>query len=136
MQDLLGGQIDGLFDPITTNVAQLKAGSLRALAVSTPRRLPALPSIPTFAELGYPKLTGSQWLGLSAPKGLPAPITQKLTALIPELLTRPDVAARCEELQTLPRNPTLLGDDFAALVRGQIDSWRAVARASNVEVIT
>jgi tripartite-type tricarboxylate transporter receptor subunit TctC len=136
MQDLMGGHIQSVFDPITTNVAQLKAGSLRALAVSTPRRLPALPSIPTFAELGFPKLTGSQWLGLSAPKGLPAPITQKLTALIPDLLTRPDVVARCEELQTLARNPTLLGDDFSALVRGQIDSWRAVARASNVEVIT
>jgi tripartite-type tricarboxylate transporter receptor subunit TctC len=125
-----------VFDPITTNVAQLKAGSLRALAVSTPRRLPALPNIPTFAELGYPKLTGSQWLGLSAPKGLPAPIAQRLTALIPEVLAKPDLMARFEELQTLPRTPTLLGDDFVQLVRGQIDTWRAVARTSNVEVIT
>jgi tripartite-type tricarboxylate transporter receptor subunit TctC len=135
MQDLLGGQIEGVFDPITTNVAALKAGSLRALAVSTPRRLAALPGIPTFAELGYPKLTGSQWLGLSAPKGLPAPIAQKLTALIPEVLARADVATRLEELQTLPRNPNLIGDDFVQLVRSQIDTWRAVARTSNVEVI-
>ena len=57
MLDLLGGQIDSLLDPITTNVAQLKGGSLRALAVSTPARLPALPNIPTFAEAGYAKLT-------------------------------------------------------------------------------
>ena len=98
LQDLLGGQIESVFDPITTNVATLKAGSLRALAVSTPRRLAALPNIPTFAELGFPKLTGSQWLGLSAPKGLPAPIAQRLAALIPEVLARPDVAARLEEL--------------------------------------
>ena len=96
--------------------------------------LPALPSIPTFAEAGFPKLTGSQWLGLSAPKGLPAPIAQRLTALIPEVLARPDVASRLEELQTLPRNPNVVGDDFVQLVRGQIDAWRAVARASNVEV--
>jgi tripartite-type tricarboxylate transporter receptor subunit TctC len=136
MQDLLSGQIESVFDPITTNVATLKAGSLRALAVSTPKRLPAFPNIPTFAELGYPKLTGSQWLGLSAPKGLPAPIAQRLTALIPEVLAKPDVAARCEELQTLPRTPTLLGEEFVQLVRGQIDTWRAVARTSNVEVIT
>ncbi len=135
MQDLLGGQIDGVFDPITTNVAQLKAGSLRALAVSTAQRLPALPNIPTFAELGYPKLTGSQWLGLSAPKGLPAPVAQRLSALIPEVLTRPDVVARLDELQTLPRKPTVMGDDFVQLVRTQIDTWRAVARTSNVEVI-
>ncbi len=134
MQDLNGGHIDSVFDPITTNVATLKAGSLRALAVSTPRRLPALPSIPTFAELGYPKLTGSQWLGLSAPKGLPAPIAQRLTALLPDILSRPDILARCEELQTLPRNPNLVGDDFAKLIQSQIDSWRAVAKASNVEV--
>lgn len=135
MQDLLGGQIDSVFDPITTNVATLKAGSLRALAVSTPKRLAALPNIPTFAELGFPKLTGSQWLGLSAPKGLPAPIAQKLASLIPEVLAKPDVMARLEELQTLPRMPQLVGDEFVQLVRSQIDSWRAVARASNVEVI-
>ncbi len=136
MQDLLAGNIESVFDPITTNVATLKAGQLRALAVSTPKRLPALPNIPTFAELGYPKLTGSQWLGLSAPKGLPAPIAQKLAALIPEILAKPDVAARLEELQTLPRSPQLIGDDFVKLVRSQIDDWRSVARASNVEVIT
>ena len=135
MQDLLGGSIDSVFDPITTNVATLKAGSLRALAVSTPKRLPALPNIPTFAELGYAKLTGSQWLGLSAPKGLPAPIAQRLSALIPEVLAKPDVAARLEELQTLPRQPQLIGDDFVQLVRSQIDGWRSVARAANVEVI-
>lgn len=135
MQDLHAGNIESVFDPITTNVATLKAGALRALAVSTPRRLAALPGIPTFAELGYPKLTGSQWLGLSAPKGLPAPIVQRLAALVPEVLAKPDVAARLEELQTLPRTPNLIGDDFVALVRSQIDTWRAVARTSNVEVI-
>jgi len=135
MQDLLSGQIDGLFDPITTNVAQLKAGSLRALAVSTPARLPALPSIPTFAELGYPTMTGSQWLGLSAPKGLPAPIAQRLTALMPEILAKPDVMARLEDLQTLPRKTPVLGDDFAALIRSQIDTWTKVAKRAKVEVI-
>lgn len=135
MQDLLGGNIESVLDPITTNVGTLKAGSLRALAVSTPRRLTAMPNIPTFAEQGFPKLTGSQWLGLSAPKGLPAPIVQRLTALIPELLVKPDVAARLEDMQTLPRNPTLLGDDFVRLVRSQIDEWRTVARSANVEVI-
>jgi tripartite-type tricarboxylate transporter receptor subunit TctC len=136
MQDLLGGQIEGLFDPITTNVAQLKAGSLRALAVSTPNRLPGLPNIPTFAELGYPKLTGSQWLGLSAPKGLPAPIAQRLTTLIPEVFSKPDILSRLEELQTLPRKTTVVGDAFVQLIRGQIDTWRSVAKLANVEVIT
>ena len=135
MQDLLGGQIESVFDPITTNVATLKAGSIRALAVSTPKRLAALPSIPTFAELGFAKLTGSQWLGLSAPKGLPPAITQRLAALIPDVLARPDVAARLEDLQTLPRSPNPMGDEFVQMVRSQIDTWKSVARTSNVEVI-
>jgi len=136
MQDLLGGSIDSVFDPVTTNVAQLKAGSLRALAVSTLNRLPALPNIPTFIELGYPKLTGSQWLGLSAPKGLPAGIVQRLTALIPEIFAKPDFAARLEELQTLPRKTPLVGGEFVQLINSQIDTWRGVAKLANVEVIT
>jgi tripartite-type tricarboxylate transporter receptor subunit TctC len=136
MQDLLGGSIDSVFDPITTNVAQLKAGALRALAVSTPARLPAFPNIPTFAELGYAKLTGSQWLGLSAPKGLPAPIVQRLTALIPEILSKPDFAARLDDLQTLPRKTPVVGNDFVQLINSQIETWRNVAKIAKVEVIT
>ena len=136
MQDLLGGQIDSVLDPITTNVTQLKAGSLRALAVSTPNRLPALPNIPTFAEMGFPKLTGSQWLGLSAPKGLPAPIVQRLTMLIPEILAKPDIAARLEEMQTLPRRNAVVGTEFTQLINAQIDTWRSVAKLANVEVTT
>lgn len=136
MQDLLGGSIDGVFDPVTTNVAQLKAGALRALAVSTPSRLTALPNIPTFAEQGFASLTGSQWLGLSAPKGLPAPIAQRLTALIPELLAKPDIAQRLEDIQTLPRKTPVVGDDFVKLMRSQIETWTGVARRAKVEVIT
>jgi tripartite-type tricarboxylate transporter receptor subunit TctC len=135
MQDLLGGQIDSVFDPVTTNVNQLKAGSLRALAVSTPNRLPALPNIPTFAELGYNSLTGSQWLGLSAPKNLPAPIAQRITALIPELLAKPDIMARLEEVQTLPRRTPVVGDEFTKLIQSQINTWTAVAKRAKVEVI-
>jgi tripartite-type tricarboxylate transporter receptor subunit TctC len=136
LQDLLGGTIDSVLDPITTNTAQLKAGSMRALAISTPNRLAAFPNIPTFAELGFPKLTGSQWLGLSAPKGLPAPIAQKLTSLIPEILAKPDVIARLEELQTLPRKTPVVGAEFVQLINSQIETWRAVAKTANVEVIT
>ena len=136
MQDLLGGNIDSVFDPVTTNVTQLKAGTLRALAVSTPARLAALPNIPTFAEQGFPSLTGSQWLGLSAPKGLPAPIVARLSALIPEILNKPDIAARLEDLQTLPRKTLVMGEDFNKLIRAQIGTWTQVAKRAKVEVIT
>lgn len=135
IQALMGAQIDSVFDPVTTNVSTLKAGKLRALAVSTPTRLPAFPDIPTFAELGYPSLTGSQWLGLSAPKGLPAPIAQRLTALIPEILSKPDILAQLNELQTLPRKTPVLGQDFAQLIQTQVSTWTSVAKRANVEVI-
>ena len=135
MQDLMGGQIDSVFDPVTTNVNQLKGGALRALAVSTPQRLTALPNIPTFAEQGLPSLTGSQWLGLSAPKNLPAPITQRLTALVPEILAKPDIASRLEDIQTLARKTPVVGDDFVKLIQSQINTWTAVAKRAKVEVI-
>ena len=135
MQDLMSGQIDSVFDPVTTNVAQLKAGTLRALAVSTPQRLAALPNIPTFAEQGLPSLTGSQWLGLSAPKNLPAPIAQRLSALVPEILAKPDIASRLEDIQTLARKNPVVGDDFVKLIQSQISTWTAVAKRAKVEVI-
>ena len=135
MQDLMGGQIDSVFDPVTTNVNQLKGGTLRALAVSTPQRLTALPNIPTFAEQGLSSLTGSQWLGLSAPKNLPAPITQRLTALVPEILAKPDIASRLEDIQTLAPKTPVVGDDFVKLIQSQINTWTAVAKRAKVEVI-
>ena len=134
MQDLMANQIESMIDPITTNVQLLKDGVLRALAVSTPQRLAAFPNIPTFAELGYPKLTSAQWLGLSGPKNLPAPIVERLSALIPTLLTRPELGQRFEELQTLPRNPTLFGADFVKMIEEQIRDWTAVARQFNIVV--
>ena len=135
LQDLLGGQIDSVFDPVTTNVERLKSGSIRALAVSTPSRMQAFPNIPTFAELGYNSLTGSQWLGMSAPKNLPAPIAQRITALIPELLAKPDVMAALEAVQTVPRKTPVVGDDFTKLIQSQISTWTAVAKRAKVEVI-
>jgi tripartite-type tricarboxylate transporter receptor subunit TctC len=131
----MGGQIDSVLDPVTTNVDQLKAGSMRALAISTPARLSGLPNIPTFAEQGFPSLTGSQWLGLSAPKNIPAPVVQRLTALIPEILAKPDVAGRLEDLQTLPRKSPVVGAEFVKLIQSQITQWTAVARRAKVEVI-
>jgi tripartite-type tricarboxylate transporter receptor subunit TctC len=134
MQDLLANNIESMVDPITTNVAQMRDGSLRALAVSTPQRLAAFPNVPTFAELGYPKLTSAQWLGLSAPKGLPAPIAERLTAMIPPMLKRPELMARFTDLQTVPREAPPTGAAFVGLMRAEIATWTAVARQFNIVV--
>ena len=134
MQDVLANNIESMVDPITTNVQQLRDGSLRALAISTSSRLAAFPNIPTFAELGYPKLTSAQWLGLSAPKGLPQPIVERLTAAVPPLLARPELAGRFVDLQTMPRTPVPTGDAFVALIREDLAAWTAVARQFNITV--
>ena len=76
----------------------------------------------------------AMWLGLSGPRGLSATIVERLTALVPGILARPDLMARFQDVQTLPREPTLIGDAFVALIREQFEHWRAVARAANIEV--
>jgi tripartite-type tricarboxylate transporter receptor subunit TctC len=134
MQDVLANNIESMVDPITTNVQQLRDGSLRALAISTPQRLSAFPNIPTFAELGFPKLTSGQWLGLSAPKGLPAPIVERLTALVPQILARPELMERFTALQTMPRATVPTGDAFVSIIRQEIAEWTAVARQFNISV--
>ena len=134
LQDLLAGVIESFIDPVTTNVAMMRDGALRCLGVSTPARLPAFPNIPTFAEQGFPRLTSAQWLGLSAPRGLPAPIVERLTTLVPEILKQPTLAARFEDLQTMPRNPPLTGEAFVGQVRREITEWTAVARQFNISV--
>ena len=134
MQDLMANQIESFIDPITTNVQLMKDGVLRALAISTPQRLPAFPNVPTFAEQGFPKLTSAQWLGLSGPKNLPAPIAARLSALVPQIVARPELMVRFEELQTLPRNPPPLGADFTAIINQQIGEWTAVARQFDIVV--
>ena len=134
MQDLMANQIESIIDPITTNVQLLRDGVLRCLGVSSPQRLPAFPNTPTFAEQGFPRLTSAQWLGLSAPKNLPAPIAERITALIPTLLARPELRTRFEDLQTLPRNPPLLGASFVGMMREQITEWSAVARQFNITI--
>lgn len=134
MQDLLANNIESMVDPITTNVQQLRDGTLRALAVSTPQRLPAFPGIPTFAEQGYAKLTSAQWLGLSAPKNLPPAIVERLTAVVPPMLQAPTLMARLQDLQTLPRSPSPQGAEFVRLMQDEIGEWTAVARQFNIVV--
>ena len=134
MQDVMAGNIECMVDPITTNTQQMRDGSLRALAVSSPARLGMFPNVPTFAELGYPKLTSSQWLGLSGPKGLPVSVVERLTAIVPPILAKPELMNRFTDLQTLPRNPPPTGAAFVEVMRGEIADWTAVARQFSIVV--
>ena len=132
LQDLLAGQVDAINAPITTLVAQLRDGSLRALAVSTERRLPAFPDVPTLAELGYGRATMTQWIGVSAPRGLPDAIAARIAAAIPAVVARPEIASRLEELASAPRQPLLVGPAFQGFVAEFRDRWVAIARAESI----
>ena len=132
VQALLGGHIDSVFDPITTNVAALQQGQMRALAISSAQRLAVFPDIPTFAESGFPTIVQTIWLGLSGPKSLPQPIAERMQAAIPVILQTPALQQRATELATLPRNPTPLGADFVRIMQADMAVARDVARRYNI----
>jgi tripartite-type tricarboxylate transporter receptor subunit TctC len=132
LQDLLSGQIDLLNAPITTLVPMLRDGTLRLLVTSTARRLPAFPNVPTMAELGFPQATMTQWIGVSAPRGLPASIAARITAVLPTVLALPQVKSRLEELASSPREPAPMGADFTSFVAVFRDNWVARAKENNI----
>jgi tripartite-type tricarboxylate transporter receptor subunit TctC len=101
MQDLVAGQIDLVFD--ATGLPFVRAGSIKAYAVTSDARLALAPDIPTFAEIGMPALSFSAWAGLFAPRGTPKDIIGKLNAAVVEALADPAVRSRIVELGC-PRN--------------------------------
>ncbi len=133
LQDLIGGRIESVFDPITTNVPLLRDGQVRALAISTAQRIPLLPEIPTFAEQGVPQLTTAIWAGLSAPKGLPEPIAARLTEAAVAAVGSPSVKPRIEELATYAPHPPVTGAAFVTFLREYSDRWAGVARGLGVQ---
>jgi tripartite-type tricarboxylate transporter receptor subunit TctC len=98
MQDLLAGQVDATFMNINTGLPNIKAGKLRALAVTSSQRSPMLPDVPTMAELGHKGVTVYSWQAIAAPKGLPADIKNKLREDAVAALNSPDVKPKLLEL--------------------------------------
>ena len=98
MTDLLGGQVDATFMNINTGLSNIKAGKLRALAITSNKRSPLLPDVPTMEELGFKGVTVYSWQAVAAPKGLPPEIKAKLQAAIVTALNDPTVKPRLLEL--------------------------------------
>jgi tripartite-type tricarboxylate transporter receptor subunit TctC len=88
--------------------------------------------VPTLAELGYGRATFTQWIGVSAPRGLPPAMAERIAAAIPGVIARPEVASRLEELASAARPPTLTGAEFQSFVAAFRDHWVAIARAENI----
>jgi tripartite-type tricarboxylate transporter receptor subunit TctC len=130
MADLLGGQIDLMFDSVGTAHQQIKAGKVRALAVTSTTRNPSLPDVPTLAEAGVPGYSSVPWYEISAPRGVPAPIVAKLNAELNAALKSPDLVQRWETLGVLP----LGGSPGDAVKRNTAETqkWSAVIEASHM----
>ena len=132
LPDLMAGQLQVLFNPPITAIPQVKAGKLRALAVSSARRLTAMPEVPTVAELGYPGYDAATWFSVLARRGSPQPILDRLTAELKKIVATPALreqfAAQAIEFQW--------GDpaDVAALVKKDLARWGDVIRKGGIKV--
>lgn len=129
--DLLGGQVDATFTGAPAVLPHVRAGRLRALAVSSPRRLPALPDVPTVAEGGYPGFDADQWYGLVAPAGTPAPVLERLNAELNRALQAPDVVAQLAGEGALPTPGS--AKEFGTLIAREIPRWAEVVKAGRVK---
>jgi tripartite-type tricarboxylate transporter receptor subunit TctC len=128
--DLLGGQVQVYLDPIASSIGYIRAGKLRALAVTTATRSDALPEIPTVGEF-VPGFEATQWFGIGAPNKTPAEIIDKLNREINAGLADPTLKARLAELGGTP----LLGlpADFGKLIADETEKWAKVIKFANIE---
>ena len=132
LADLIGGQIAATMDNMPPYVPQVKAGKIRALAVSPTRRSPALPEVQTVAEAGVPGYDSGAWFGLVAPANTPKDIVNKLSRETARALKLADVSARLSDLGAEPVGGT--PEQFAAHIKAEIAKWAKVIKDANVEL--
>jgi putative tricarboxylic transport membrane protein len=131
MNALVGGQVDYMCDQIVNVVPQVNGGTIKAYAIGTPERNPALPNVPTAKEAGLPEFQASAWNALFAPKGTPQPIGDKLSAALDKALSDEPTRKRLLELGSdIPEAPRRGPQALAALVKSEIDKWTPVIKAS------
>jgi tripartite-type tricarboxylate transporter receptor subunit TctC len=131
MTDLLGSQVDIMCDQTTNTTKQIQAGTIKAYAVTTPKRLDVLPDVPTTAEAGIEGMEVSIWHGLYAPKGTPAEIVDRLSKSLQLALTNENVVARFAELGT---SPSPQEDATPAALKAKVESeilrWKPIIDAA------
>jgi len=132
LNDLLGGHVDVFFNELATSVEQHKSGRARILAVTTAKRLPELPEIPTLDESGLKGFVSDTWNAISAPPKTPAPIIAKLNAAINEVLKMPEVTAQFDRmhLHGVGGSP----QEMAKIVKDDTERWGAVIKAANLKI--
>jgi tripartite-type tricarboxylate transporter receptor subunit TctC len=130
--DLIAGHLPVTSTTLTTAATQIKAGRARALAVSSAKRVPDFPELPTFAELGYPELSASIWFSLSGPAGMPVDIVNRLNAEVRRILQLADVRERLRPEGIEPGD--LDPKQFVAYMTAEVKRWGPVVRASGAKV--
>jgi tripartite-type tricarboxylate transporter receptor subunit TctC len=130
--DVIAGQVPVLVDSVASSAAQVKAGKLKALATTSPRRLTVLPELPTVAEAGYPGFQSTAWVGLLAPAGTPKTIIDQVNAAVLKVMalleTRERMAGFGAEITT--SSP----EEFAAHIRSEMAKLGKVVRDANIKV--
>lgn len=132
MQDLVAGQIQLMFDNLASALTQVRAGKVKALAVTTAKRTPFAPEIPTVAESGLPGFDISTWFGVFAPAGTPREALDRLHAEFAKALAAPDVREKMVNMGAEPvgNRP----EEFAAFVRAEAEKYAGVIKASGAKV--
>lgn len=132
MQDLMGGQIQLLFDAASGLINPGKAGQVRLIGVAAERRLPTLPDVPTFIEQGIAGFTGSTWAGLLAPARTPPTVIKRVSAEVARIVRLDDVKSRLEGMGTIPTGST--PEEFAAFIDAETAKWGKVIRDAKVKL--
>ena len=131
LTDLMAGNVDMMFDQMYSAVPSIKADKLRAIAITSKKRSPLFPNLPSFSELGYPKVEVLNWQGFIAPAGTPKPVIDTLNKAANEALKDPQL----RELMLSQGNEIGGGTpaDFAALIKSESTKWSAVVKAGNIK---
>jgi tripartite-type tricarboxylate transporter receptor subunit TctC len=132
LTDLIGGQVPVGVDNLPSSLAHIRSGKIRAIAVTTARRWPGAPDIPTVAESGVPGYEASAWFGLLAPAGTPKPVVDLLHRTVAEIVRRPEVAQQMLDMGAEPVANT--PEAFARQIASEIDKWKKVAAATGVKL--
>jgi tripartite-type tricarboxylate transporter receptor subunit TctC len=131
LQDLLGGQIPLMFINQDVALPHVKAGKLRALAVTSLQRNPLYPDTPTIAESGIPNFQALSWSGISVAKGTPQPVIDKLDAALRKVLSSPEVKQRLETVGFVVPTPNAAA--YTKFVAGEIDLWTRVIKTAGIK---
>jgi tripartite-type tricarboxylate transporter receptor subunit TctC len=131
LNDLIAGQVQVMFDNLPSSAGFIKDGRIRALAVTTSMRETSLPNVPTVAET-VPGFEASAWFGVSAPKGTPRDIVEKLNVAVNQLLADPKIQKRLSELGGTPIPGT--PEDFGKLISSDTQKWEKVVKTSGATV--